>query len=647
MAAVASVGINVETRGAKQRLRSLTQEANKTQRAFAGIQGAVTKLAGALALVGTARFVFAKTAELEKQTKSLEVLTGSLQKANNIIKDLQQFAAVTPFTSADLIETAKRLKAFGVDTSKLVDTTKRLGDVAGATGAELNGIATAYGQIQAKGKLQTEELLQLQERGVDLASTLKKEYNLTGEEFSKALQKGQISAQAVEFALKRLTDTGGQYANGAIAQSSTLSGKLSTLQDGVENIARVIGKKLSPVLKDVLDQAISVVDNINRAFAAASLTDEQRQKFKEKAERTVARKAGGGLLGPGGPFGAGKIKIRYKGKTYQGDASGVVSKITNDLINNEIQRQVEAGRGAAAKSGAGLQATLPDLTNGGGTGGAGEERVDLSQKVYDLELKRLEARKTGNKLQEIFLGKEIAIARIKEQGLKPRREALRIALAEQDALESAGQLLTPIYEGAQELQKAAAELGKEVAEAFIKFDDEQIAKRLEEQAQRINQVYASIGNTITTGIVDSLTAAVDGTKELADVASDVLRNVANILIQFGVQSFLGGLGGGNKDSIFTKLFGGGRANGGPVSSNRSYLVGERGPELFVPKSSGTIVPNGSLGGGMANVTVNVDASGSNVQGDSNQASQLGKAIGAAVQAELVKQKRPGGLLAGV
>ena len=78
-------------------------------------------------------------------------------------------------------------------------------------------------------------------------------------------------------------------------------------------------------------------------------------------------------------------------------------------------------------------------------------------------------------------------------------------------------------------------------------------------------------------------------------------------------------------------------------SSGSYLVGEKGPELFTPGRSGSIAPNGALGGG-ANVTVNVDASGSSVEGDSDQASQLGKMLGAAVQAELIKQKRPGGLL---
>ena len=59
------------------------------------------------------------------------------------------------------------------------------------------------------------------------------------------------------------------------------------------------------------------------------------------------------------------------------------------------------------------------------------------------------------------------------------------------------------------------------------------------------------------------------------------------------------------------------------------------------KHAGTIIPNHAMGG--ANVTVNVDASGSSVEGNGHQAAQLGKAIGAAVQQELIKQKRPGGL----
>ena len=204
--------------------------------------GAIRNLIAGFGVFQAGRFVIFKTAELERQTKSLEVLTGSLGNARTIIKELQQFGAVTPFTSSELIETAKRLKAFGFQTEEVVDVTKRLADVAGATGADLGGIATAFGQIQAKGRLQGEELLQLQERGVRLQDELQKMYGMTGDEFRKALEGGRISADAVNIALQNITETGGKYAGGAIAQSETLAGKFSTLVDGIETISRNIGR---------------------------------------------------------------------------------------------------------------------------------------------------------------------------------------------------------------------------------------------------------------------------------------------------------------------------------------------------------------------------------------------------------------------
>jgi len=174
--------------------------------------------------------------------------------------------------------------------------------------------------------------------------------------------------------------------------------------------------------------------------------------------------------------------------------------------------------------------------------------------------------------------------------------------------------------------------------------DAQIDAQIEAQGEKMKALYASIGQTISTSIVDSLTAAVDGTKRLSDVASDTLRSLANILLKFGLNSLLGGLAGDDGVGVFSKLFGGGRAKGGTVMGGTSYMVGERGPELFTPGRSGSIAPNSSMGGG-ANVVVNVDASGTKAEGDGRQANQLGAALGAAVQAELIKQKRPGGLLA--
>ena len=165
-------------------------------------------------------------------------------------------------------------------------------------------------------------------------------------------------------------------------------------------------------------------------------------------------------------------------------------------------------------------------------------------------------------------------------------------------------------------------------------------KKNEQQLARIKTLYGSIANTIETGLVDAIDGAIKGTKTLGEVASSVFGAIQRAIIQYGVASFLGGMPGG-----IGRFFSGERANGGSVLSGRSYLVGERGPEVFTPSTSGMISPNSSLGGGSTNVVVNVDASGSAVEGDNQGGEELGRVLSVAIQSELIKQKRPGGLLA--
>ena len=87
----------------------------------------------------------------------------------------------------------------------------------------------------------------------------------------------------------------------------------------------------------------------------------------------------------------------------------------------------------------------------------------------------------------------------------------------------------------------------------------------------------------------------------------------------------------------------GFAEGGSVGGGKPIVVGEKGPEIFTPGKSGYITPNHALGG-TSNVTINVDAGGSSMQGDAEQAGQLGRMLAAAVQDEMARQKRPGGIL---
>ena len=170
----------------------------------------------------------------------------------------------------------------------------------------------------------------------------------------------------------------------------------------------------------------------------------------------------------------------------------------------------------------------------------------------------------------------------------------------------------------------------------------ELDKQLQEATKGIDSNFEKIGQSIASGVSDNLTAAILQTKTLGDAARSILNSLANTLVQLGVNTILGSIAPG----VFGSLpMLGGKARGGPVTKNGSFVVGEKGPELFVPKRSGTIIPNDKLaGGGSTNINVNVDASGSSVEGDEQNGKELGRLISAAIQSELIKQRRPGGLL---
>jgi hypothetical protein len=187
----------------------------------------------------------------------------------------------------------------------------------------------------------------------------------------------------------------------------------------------------------------------------------------------------------------------------------------------------------------------------------------------------------------------------------------------------------------QEIMKGTTGLTENQIKA--KLDKLYVLSKEQEELQKTKELYDSIGNSIEQGIVDAINGAIEGTKTLGDVARSVFTQIQRSLVSYGVNSFLGGLPGG-----IGKFFSG-RANGEPVSKGKTYMVGERGPELFTPGSSGKITPNHDLGGS-TNVVVNVDAANTTAQGDNGQAEMLGKMLAGAVQDELLKQQRPGGIL---
>jgi len=625
----ATKGMNQRLRDSKRRFSAQGKSAKKASSDIQGLTGAVKGFVTAAALAGAAKFVFANTAELEKQTRSLQVLTGSLDTAKGIISELQDFGAVTPFTSTELIDTAKRLKAFGVETTKLVDITKRLGDVAGATGADLGGITTAFGQIQAKGKLQTEELLQLQERGVDLAGVLKKEYNLTGEEFSKALQKGQISAEAAEFALKKLTNTGGMYADGAISQSDTLSGKLSTLVDNVQRIAQALGALLAPMLKKIFDLTNNALTQINDLMFAMTNPGAASARKAIQGGRLPFNVQGAAELFEGTGVGGRGLEGMREASTQLAKMGGNRRDILLRLMQNRLAEM-------DAKNVPQIDAaplTLPPLTTESRTGAGSKktlrERKDLTVEMNALLEKQQQLAHSTDEIAKSRIKLEIEYQRILEAQMLPLEEQRAMRDAEIAHEKNIAKVMAEKLNLIAKSNEVRLDGVKNVFENVF-AEGQKIDDALEQQAEKMRNLYKSIGDSIQSGIVDALSAAVDGTKSLAEVAQGVLKDIGRTLIQFGLNTFFNSLGSGGTGGAggaLSRLF---KADGGPVAGGNPYIVGERGPELFVPGQSGQVVSNEGMKAAMNRYQRTGGASSGLASGGAADTDGVGAVGGAAI-----------------
>ena len=163
-------------------------------------------------------------------------------------------------------------------------------------------------------------------------------------------------------------------------------------------------------------------------------------------------------------------------------------------------------------------------------------------------------------------------------------------------------------------------------------------KELTAEQQKQIQFAEQLAQTIEQGIKGAIMGAIDGTKSLSESLSGILRQLGGMFLNKGIGSFkkADGTGGSGLLGLLP-----GFANGGRPPVGRASIVGERGPELFVPDRAGTIVPNGAMGS--TSVVVNVDATAPRFKATKATLDQLGRLIGQAVQAELIKQKRPGGL----
>lgn len=219
------------------------------------------KWVGGLA-IGAGLSYLAKTGldaamSMESLTAQFTVMTGSAERANAVIEEIADFAAKTPFTKLGLADAGKTLMAFGIEGQKIVPTLRMLGDVAGADQNKLKSLALVFGQIQSTGKLKGQDLLQLINQGFNPLNVISEQTGISMAKLTDAMAEGAISADMVTAAFQAATSEGGLFFGNLEAQSQTLQGRLSTLQDNFQTAMQNMVEAFLPLLKAGTDVLIA------------------------------------------------------------------------------------------------------------------------------------------------------------------------------------------------------------------------------------------------------------------------------------------------------------------------------------------------------------------------------------------------------
>ena len=203
--------------------------------------------------------------QVRGQFQQLEIafgtMLGSEQAAKDLMDQMIETAARTPFDLAGVAGGAKQLLAYGTAADKVNDTLVRLGNIASGLSIPLNDIVYLYGTTMVQGRLYAQDVRQFTGRGIPLVKELARMYGVTAEEINNMVSAGKIGFPDVEKVINSLTDEGGQFYNLMAKQSASLTGMISNLEDAWDGMLNDIGTGNQEFFADAISSATYLVEH--------------------------------------------------------------------------------------------------------------------------------------------------------------------------------------------------------------------------------------------------------------------------------------------------------------------------------------------------------------------------------------------------
>ena len=203
--------------------------------------------------------------QFQQTEMAFKTMLQSEEKAKDLMQQMIHTAAITPFGVEDVTEGAKQLLAFNVAAEDVNDTLIRLGDVAAGMGLSLSDLVMLYGTTIAKGKMDTMDLYQFLNRGIPIADEIAKVMGLDVSnaiaEVKKQLTAGKVTSDIFKEAMQNMAAEGGKFGGLMEAQSKTIVGQISNIEDAIEQMFNELGRSQEGIINTGLDVVSSLVEN--------------------------------------------------------------------------------------------------------------------------------------------------------------------------------------------------------------------------------------------------------------------------------------------------------------------------------------------------------------------------------------------------
>ena len=232
--------------------------------------------------------------EFQQLEVAFRTMLGSKAKADALMQEVVQFAAITPFELKDVASGAKSLLAFGVAADDVIPTLKSLGDVSAGLSVPIERLILNFGQVKTQAKLTGRELRDFNVAGVPIIAELAKNLGVAEKEIAAMVEVGNIGFEDVAKAFKTMTDEGGRFSNLMFEQSKTITGMISNLKDEWAMMLNEIGKSNEGAIAGALNISKSLVDNYEKVIDVLKILVATYGAYKTAVILTaVAQKAAG------------------------------------------------------------------------------------------------------------------------------------------------------------------------------------------------------------------------------------------------------------------------------------------------------------------------------------------------------------------